>query len=80
MGLLGLPAADYKPLTAELELQLRSGEVLTRKIDFVSGKRIIYTLFSQGQSNYRIILSPLPLLQKNGRQRAATLAKRSRRC
>lgn len=57
MGLLGLPAADYKPLTAELELQLRSGEVLTRKIDFVSGKRIIYTLFSQGQSNYRIILS-----------------------
>ena len=56
-GLLDLPETDYKPLTAELLLQLTSGEVLSRKIDFISGKRLEYPLFNQGRSNYRIALS-----------------------
>lgn len=57
-GLLELPLNDYKPLTAELTLQLTSGEVLTRNMEFFSGKRVEYTLFKQGKSDYRIVLSP----------------------
>lgn len=56
-GLLGLPETGYKPLTAELLIQLTSGGVLSRKIDFISGKRVAYPLFDQGRSNYRIVLS-----------------------
>lgn len=56
-GLLDLPITDYKPLTAELELHLSSGQVLTRNIDFISGRRVEYTLFNQGKSGYRIVLS-----------------------
>lgn len=56
-GLLELPINDYKPLTAELTLQLTSGEVLTRNLEFFSGKRVEYTLFNQGKSDYRIVLS-----------------------
>lgn len=57
-GLLDLPGTDYRPLTAELRLQLASGEVLSKKIDFISGKRVEYALFNNGRSDYRIVLSP----------------------
>lgn len=56
-GLLNLPETGYKPLTATLALQLKSGERLSRKIDFVTGKRVEYTVFKQGRSDYRIELS-----------------------
>lgn len=56
-GLLDLPKADYKPFSAELWLQLTSGEVLSRKIDFISGKRVAYSLFNQRRSDYHIVLS-----------------------
>lgn len=56
-GLLDLPKTGYKPLTAELFLQLRSGETLSRKIDFISGKRVEYSLFNQERSNYQIVLT-----------------------
>lgn len=57
-GLLDLPKTDYRPLTAELVLQLKSGETLTRNIDFISGKRVEYVLFNQEKSDYHIVLSP----------------------
>jgi len=57
-GLLRLPAAGYKPYVASLVLQLKTGEVLPGQIDFMSGKRIEYTLFGQGRSEYRIVLAP----------------------
>lgn len=56
-GSLSLPGSDYRPLTAELALQLTSGEVLSRNIDFISGKRAEYSLFNNGSSNYHIVLS-----------------------
>ncbi|MBW7892571.1 MAG: DUF4838 domain-containing protein [Chitinophagaceae bacterium] len=57
-GSLDLPEGDYRPLIAELSLQLRSGEMLSREIEFVSGKRVEYSLFKNRRSDYHIVLSP----------------------
>ncbi len=57
-GVLNLPETVYRQYTAEVELHLKSGELLSREIDFVSGKRIEYSLFNNGESDYKIVLSP----------------------
>jgi len=54
---LKIPSANYQPYLATLNVLLKSGNTLTRKIEFTSGKRIEYALFSNGKSDYRISLA-----------------------
>ncbi len=54
---LKIPSTNYQPYFAILKVQLKSGKSLERKIEFTAGKRIEYTLFSNGKSNYRISLA-----------------------
>ncbi|HWS00110.1 MAG TPA: DUF4838 domain-containing protein, partial [Prolixibacteraceae bacterium] len=54
---LKIPSANYQTYHAVIKVQLKSGKSLERKASFTAGKRIEYTLFSHGQSNYRISLS-----------------------
>ena len=54
---LKIPSANYQPYFATLKVFLKSGNTLTRKIEFTSGKRIEYALFSNGKSDYRISLA-----------------------
>lgn len=56
-GIINLPEEFYRPHTADISLKLKSGEVLPYQISFNSGKRIEYTLFSNGKSDYTIELS-----------------------
>ena len=57
-GNINLPGTTYRPYSADINLQLKSGETLQYKTSFYSGKRTEYTIFSQGKSDYKIELSP----------------------
>lgn len=57
-GKINLPAEYYRPYSAEISLQLKTGETLPYKTFFYAGKRNEYTLFSKGKSDYKIELSP----------------------
>lgn len=57
-SMLILPSANYQPYQAKLNILLQNGEKLTSKVEFNSGKRIEYSLFDSGKSDYRISLSP----------------------
>jgi len=54
---LSLPSSDYQPYSASLHIILKNGETLHHDIEFTSGKRIGYSLFSRGKSDYRIVIS-----------------------
>ncbi len=54
---LKIPSASYQPYFATLKVVLKSGNTLIRKVKFTAGKRIEYTLFSNGKSDYRISLA-----------------------
>ncbi len=57
-GKINLPGETYRPYSAEISLQLKTGETLPYKTSFYAGKRTEYTLFSKGKSGYKIELSP----------------------
>ncbi len=54
---LKIASANYQPYFATLKVVLKSGNTLTRKIEFTAGKRTEYALFSNGKSDYRISLA-----------------------
>jgi Domain of unknown function (DUF4838) len=56
-GVLNINSSNYQPYLANLTVELKSGSILHRKVEFTAGKRREYTLFSGGKSDYRISLS-----------------------
>jgi len=51
-------SSNYQPYKATLTVQLKSGNVLEGKSAFTAGKRVEYTLFKDGKSDYAIALAP----------------------
>ena len=56
-GKLNLKSADYQSYQASIHILLTSGESIPVKSSFFAGKRIDYSLFSNGKSDYRIAIS-----------------------
>lgn len=54
---LKIQSDNYKSYLAIIKVRLKSGKSLERKTAFTAGKRIEYTLFSNGKSNYRISIT-----------------------
>lgn len=54
---LKVPSIHYQPYLAELNILLKSGKSLQGKCEFTAGKRIEYTLFKAGKSDYLIALA-----------------------
>jgi len=57
-GSFQLPTANYQPYQAQLKITLKNGDLLNHKVEFISGKRMEYTLFTSGKSDYTIQVSP----------------------
>jgi len=58
-GKINLKSNDYQSYTGLMDIRLKSGEDIQRKFSFFACKRMNYTLFSNGKSEYRIALSAL---------------------
>lgn len=56
-GPLNLPSSEFQTYTAHFKVVLKGGEIITRKQEFTSGKKIDYQLFGQQKSDYQIVLS-----------------------
>ena len=57
---LNIKSSTYQPYKANLKVLFKSGEQLTKIVDFTAGKRIEYSLFAGGKTDYRIALSEKP--------------------
>lgn len=51
-------ASAFKPFTAKIEYALSTGEKFAQQTHFTVGKRVEYSLFSNGKTNYRISVDP----------------------
>lgn len=58
-GKINLKSTDYQSYSALIDVRLSNGENLHHKISFFAGRRMNYSLFSNGKSDYRIALNPL---------------------
>jgi Domain of unknown function (DUF4838) len=56
-GKINLSSDKFQAYNATLSISLKNGEFKQQKVLFFAGKRIDYTLFSEGKSDYRIALS-----------------------
>jgi len=56
-GRLNLIPDDFQSYDAFVRISFKSGEHIDKKISFYAGKRTDYTLFSNGKSDYRIVLT-----------------------
>ncbi|MCY1723192.1 DUF4838 domain-containing protein [Prolixibacteraceae bacterium Z1-6] len=52
-----LPSNTYKGYVLKMKIVLRTGDEFSQTIPFYAGKRITYPLFSNGKSNYRILVA-----------------------
>ena len=57
LGPLQVFTDKYQGYVVNLKTTLITGEIVSQKIEFNAGKRKMYSLFSKGKSDYRIILS-----------------------
>jgi hypothetical protein len=57
-GWINLEPDDFQSYNALVTISLKSGELIERNISFFAGRRVDYSLFSDGKSDYRITLSP----------------------
>jgi hypothetical protein len=55
-GRLNLDPVEYQSYNASVGISLKSGESFIQNLSFYSGKRTDYRLFSEGKSDYRIVL------------------------
>ena len=56
-GKIDIRSKDYQSYTALLDIRFKNGENIPRKFSYFAGRRMIYTLFSDKKSDYRIALS-----------------------
>ena len=53
-GALNIKDSEFQLFKASFVLTLRNGDIIKQAVDFYAGNRVIYTLFSNGKSEYRI--------------------------
>jgi hypothetical protein len=56
-GKIDLVPDDFQSYNAYVSISLKSGERIDKEINFHAGRRTDYTLFADGKSDYRIVLS-----------------------
>jgi hypothetical protein len=54
---LQLPSDNFRGYVLKMKTTLKTGEEIAQNIPFKAGKRKIYTLFTNGSSDYRIVIA-----------------------